>query len=68
MANLIVSSNKEPEADGRVAKVSPDPAGWEHLGFEVLRLGEGEAVERETGDEDRRERPLAGEETPGRSR
>jgi 5-deoxy-glucuronate isomerase len=52
VADLIVSSNKEAEADGSIAKVTPDSAGWEYVGFEVLQLGEGEAVERDTGGEE----------------
>jgi hypothetical protein len=29
VADLIVSTKKEPDADGSVVKVNPDSAGWE---------------------------------------
>ncbi len=32
-----------PDADGVVLDVTPDSAGWEHVGFRVVRLAEGQA-------------------------
>lgn len=52
MVNLIVSSKEQPEADGSVAKVTPESAGWEYVGFEVLRLEGGQSVERASGEEE----------------
>jgi 5-deoxy-glucuronate isomerase len=34
----------------RGSAVTPESAGWKYVGFEVLRLGRGEAVERDTGE------------------
>ena len=52
MADLIVSSKKEPTTDGSVVKVTPESAGWEYVGFEVFRLGTGRTLERGTGSEE----------------
>ena len=52
MSNLIVSSKNEPDANGSVVKVTPQSAGWEYVGFEVLRLAAGESVERGTDGEE----------------
>ncbi len=46
MPDLIVKSNNEADANGTVVKVTPESAGWEYVGFEVLRLAGGESVER----------------------
>ncbi len=52
MPDLIVKSRTEPNADASVLRVTPESAGWEYVGFEVLRLGAGDAVGRETGGEE----------------
>jgi 5-deoxy-glucuronate isomerase len=52
VADLVVSSKKEPDADGTVVKVTPESAGWEYVGFEVFRMGKGEISERDTGNEE----------------
>ena len=46
MSDLVVGSNERPDEDGSVVKVTPESAGWEYVGFEVLRLAEGQTVER----------------------
>jgi 5-deoxy-glucuronate isomerase len=43
---LIVNIKKRPDRDGSVVKVTPESAGWEYVGFEVLRLADGRTVER----------------------
>jgi 5-deoxy-glucuronate isomerase len=50
VSGLISSSNPEPDRDGLLVGVTPDSAGWEYVGFEALRLGEGRTVERKTDD------------------
>ena len=50
MPDLIVGSNALPNEDGTVVKVTPRSAGWEYVGFEVLRLADGRTVERSTGE------------------
>ena len=52
MTDLIVGTKVQPEADGGVVKVTPESAGWEYVGFEVLRLAEGRTVERRTDVEE----------------
>jgi 5-deoxy-glucuronate isomerase len=52
LPNLIVKSKDKPDEGGSIVKVTPESAGWEYVGFEVIRLGGGENVERETGGEE----------------
>ncbi len=52
MPDLIVGSNRRPDEEGRVVMVTPQSAGWEYVGFEVLRLADGRTVERSTGGEE----------------
>jgi 5-deoxy-glucuronate isomerase len=61
--DLIVTSKKEPDANGSVVKVTPESAGWEYVGFEVLRLADGESVERGTDGEEVCLVPLSGRST-----
>jgi 5-deoxy-glucuronate isomerase len=49
LSDLVVSINDRPDRDGSVLRVTPESAGWEYVGFEVLRLADGETVERQTG-------------------
>ncbi len=49
MADLVVSSKKEPDASGSVLRVTPESAGWRYVGFEVVRLDAGHTLERNTG-------------------
>ena len=52
MSELVVSINDRPDEHGSVLKVTAESAGWEYVGFEVLRLADGETVERQTGGEE----------------
>jgi 5-deoxy-glucuronate isomerase len=52
VSDLIVKSKHVPDGEGSVVKVTPESAGWEYVGFEVLRLEAGKTVERATGDEE----------------
>jgi 5-deoxy-glucuronate isomerase len=52
VSDLLVASKQEPDQDGSVVKVSPQSAGWDWVGFEVLRLGAGRSVERRAGGEE----------------
>jgi 5-deoxy-glucuronate isomerase len=38
-----------PAGDGTLVSITPESAGWRYVGFEVLLLGCGQAVERDTG-------------------
>ncbi len=49
MADLLVHPSS-PTADGTILSVTPESAGWEHVGFEVLRLTGGVTAERDCGD------------------
>ena len=52
MSELLVASKQEPGDDGSVLKVSPESAGWEYVGFEVLRLADGRTLERRADGEE----------------
>jgi 5-deoxy-glucuronate isomerase len=49
VADLVVSSKKEPDASGSVLRVTPESAGWRYVGFEVVRLDARHTLERNTG-------------------
>ena len=49
MSRLLVKPRPRPADDGSVLAVTPESAGWTHVGFEVLRLAEGQVAERSTG-------------------
>jgi 5-deoxy-glucuronate isomerase len=49
VSELLVPATT-PAADGTIATVTPESAGWGHVGFEALVLGAGRPAERETGD------------------
>lgn len=60
MPDLLVSSNHQAEGDGVVVRVTPESAGWEYVGFEVLRLEAGRSTSRHTGAEEVCIVPLSG--------
>jgi 5-deoxy-glucuronate isomerase len=47
-SRLLVRSTTGPAADGRMVNVTPESAGWRHVGFEVYRLRAGQRLERRT--------------------
>ena len=47
MSDLIIPAGT-PAGDGRVTVVTPASAGWDHVGFEVLRLAPGQVAQRDT--------------------
>ena len=49
MSELVVPAT-DPVADGVIAIVTPDSAGWGHVGFGLYRLKPGQGIEAETGD------------------
>jgi 5-deoxy-glucuronate isomerase len=49
MSNLLLHPSR-PDADGRILSVTPESAGWSHVGFEVFDIPPGRHVTRETGD------------------
>ena len=49
MPQLLVKPGT-PDSDGQVLSVTPESAGWEHVGFDVHKLQPGQALARETGD------------------
>lgn len=52
MSKLIVAPEQTAGPDGSVLSITPESAGWEYVGFEVLKLQQGQAVSRETGDKE----------------
>ncbi len=49
MSELLVSGASTPEPDGTILNVTPESAGWERIGFEVLALPPGGTAERVCG-------------------
>ncbi len=60
MSNLVVKSKNEPDTDASVVRVTPESAGWEYVGFEVLKLSGGEFVERRADGQEVCLVPLSG--------
>jgi 5-deoxy-glucuronate isomerase len=49
MTELLVSGASTPDPDGTILSVTPESAGWNHVGFEVLALAGGGTAERVCG-------------------
>lgn len=49
MSELLVPGASTPEPDGTILTVTPQSAGWEYVGFEVLGLQGGASAERVCG-------------------
>ena len=60
MPDLLATGNDRPDRDGSLIKVTPETAGWEYVGFEVLGLEAGRSVSRSTGSEEVCLVPLSG--------
>lgn len=52
MSKLIVTPASSPNEAGRILQVTPESAGWQYVGFEVVRLAEGQTLSRETADQE----------------
>jgi Uncharacterized enzyme involved in inositol metabolism len=48
-SRLIVMPTAYPSDEGTLLCVTPETAGWTYVGFEVIKLSEGQALTRETG-------------------
>jgi 5-deoxy-glucuronate isomerase len=46
--SLLVRRRAEPDDDGHVVTITPQTAGWRHVGFQSFRLRAGQRVERQT--------------------
>ena len=53
MSSLLVRAANPPDSDGTVVNVTPESAGWQHVGFQVLRIAGGRTLTRETRDRER---------------
>jgi 5-deoxy-glucuronate isomerase len=49
MADLLLK-NRTPDAQGLVHQVTPESAGWDHVGFALYRLKPGQSLAASTGD------------------
>jgi 5-deoxy-glucuronate isomerase len=49
VSELVVRARHQPAENGSLVTVTPDSAGWRHVGFEVVALTEGQVVRRDTG-------------------
>jgi 5-deoxy-glucuronate isomerase len=52
MSKLIVKADQTPDQEGTVLTITPESAGWEYVGFQVVRLTEGQVFRRETGTQE----------------
>lgn len=48
-SKLIVPEADQPDREGVVLRVTPESAGWSHVGYETVKLKKGETLTRETG-------------------
>src|ERR687897_346960 len=60
MPDLLATGKGQPDRDGSLIKVTPQSAGWEYVGFEVLALEAGRSVSRGTGSDEVCLVPLSG--------
>lgn len=51
MADLLVRPS-DPDEAGRVTHITPQSAGWGHVGFDLYRLKAGQTLSRDTGQEE----------------
>jgi 5-deoxy-glucuronate isomerase len=58
--DLLATSDDQPDRDGTLIRVTPESAGWEYVGFEVLRLEARRSVSRHTGGNEVCLVPLSG--------
>jgi 5-deoxy-glucuronate isomerase len=49
MTDLLVRPSAAADPDGSILRVTPESAGWRHVGFEVVALADGATAERDTG-------------------
>ncbi|MBV9817507.1 MAG: 5-deoxy-glucuronate isomerase [Solirubrobacterales bacterium] len=49
MSELLVHAASAPAEDGTILSVTPESAGWEYIGFEVVSLAAGATAERACG-------------------
>jgi 5-deoxy-glucuronate isomerase len=49
---LVVPSAGSPGPDGRLVHITPETAGWRHVGFEMFRLQQGQRLQRRTVGEE----------------
>lgn len=49
-SSLLIQGGTPPAADGNVISITPERAGWHHVGFQIWHLAAGQRLERSTGD------------------
>lgn len=50
MSGKLLRKNRPADAEGLVHRVTPEDAGWGHVGFELYRLQPGQTLARDTGE------------------
>src|SRR5438132_9414840 len=48
VSSLLVRRNSAPAADGALVNVTPESAGWRHVGFQMFRLHAGQRLQHQT--------------------
>lgn len=49
MSKLIVTPHSEASEEGTLLRITPESAGWTYVGFEAVKLAEGQSLVRDTG-------------------
>lgn len=52
MSDLIVSPSSSRTTGGKALSITPESAGWTYVGFELVKLTEGQSYHQETGDQE----------------
>ena len=52
MSERVVKPLVNPNTDGTLSTVTPESAGWEYVGFQVVQLAEGQTLTLESGDQE----------------
>jgi 5-deoxy-glucuronate isomerase len=50
MSKLIVAPASTPDHEGSLMQITPESAGWKSVGFQVIRLANGQSFHRDTGE------------------
>ncbi|MEB3103907.1 5-deoxy-glucuronate isomerase [Ferviditalea candida] len=50
MSKLIITPDSSASADGKLISITPESAGWTYVGYDMIKLHEGQSFRSETGD------------------
>jgi 5-deoxy-glucuronate isomerase len=50
LSKLVITPHSTAASDGKLISITPQSAGWTYVGFDVIKLEEGQSLQAETGD------------------